>query len=535
MALRDLRKRLEVDDYRDAIDALEESPEILDNRIDEDMAEEFSAEPQGFVEEDIERQEQAKLERDMSPYMKSIESQAEDLGIPSRTETDETEDGESLIERLGLTDVSETQKNLALTGDKDASLEEQEETTQDPYQKLLSEFEQAKKSAKTKSYVNELMNNLENVFAQYSASRTAPITKPIKSGVDLPTNQLEEVIEEYEPQFEELSSRRKQELLQKYRDKKLALNRLESLGKDVKDYQLTTLERDGIPYIYAVDKNNPEEMIEVGRRGYSPKFKTDPRTKDIIRTRAEGIETVKRREGPPRGEVAQAMENVDAQGIADPQKQEKAKKNEVNIIDKIENPRQIDRYETFKDRFLKETVDTRTTIEGIKGLKNQTDKALENEVVSGQLGASVARLFENGRLSNEDVARYTRSFSIPSRIANMAVQLLEGTLTEAKASEIKESLDVLTKSAQLAIKGRRDSLAKSVSTEIKGPSAQEIADSFYPMEEMGQFGGTRKSLTPEGKTKVSINGKEQFVPNKNVDKVKKLLEKKNIPFEILGR
>jgi hypothetical protein len=85
--------------------------------------------------------------------------------------------------------------------------------------------------------------------------------------------------------------------------------------------------------------------------------------------------------------------------------------------------------------------DAAAKVEGL--ISRQVDEAMVNSVAANQLGAQVASIYENGRLTDEDVVRYTKRTGIPDRVADIIKDLKHGTISADKAGDIKDALKVL--------------------------------------------------------------------------------------------
>jgi hypothetical protein len=76
------------------------------------------------------------------------------------------------------------------------------------------------------------------------------------------------------------------------------------------------------------------------------------------------------------------------------------------------------------------------------------------------LGAEVATIFENGRLTDEDVIRYTRRLGITDRLTDAMQSAIDGTITKEKARLIRETLTKYANKTQQELRERADEKAK---------------------------------------------------------------------------
>ena len=134
--------------------------------------------------------------------------------------------------------------------------------------------------------------------------------------------------------------------------------------------------------------------------------------------------------------------------------------------------------------FNSETKDVRESASKIAGLTDkQVDLATINDIAAGQIGAQVATIFENGRLTDEDVVRYTRRTAIVSRLKDLTEDMLNGTISKEKAKELKETLKVYMLLGKPTQPELESVFNRAVSILKKSPIEIEIVDE----EEAPQF------------------------------------------------
>jgi hypothetical protein len=107
-------------------------------------------------------------------------------------------------------------------------------------------------------------------------------------------------------------------------------------------------------------------------------------------------------------------------------------------------PVQRNQFQDLRKGFLADSKPMRDAAAKVEGLiSRQVDEAMVNSVAANQLGAQVASIYENGRLTDEDVVRYTKRTGIPDRVADIIKDLKHGTISADKAGDIKDALKVL--------------------------------------------------------------------------------------------
>lgn len=304
-------------------------------------------------------------------------------------------------------------------------------------EKALQELENYKPKEQklgTGDYLPDVFAGLHNVI-NYAQGSQQP---------NLKLNSIESAKKAFEKQEKE----RKENL-----EKKVKLYNDFIKGKDKQKWGLTTLEdpETGEPKVFRVNPATGEKE-EIGTRGYSNKLIKDPITGNYIDPR-----TILR------GEKLEEKQSEKGKGT----------------FGKL-TPNQRKELKDLKSSFEKETLKVRDSYDKIKGLSDkQLELAINNPIAASQLGAQVATIFENGRLTDEDVVRYTRRQGIPDRIADTIINLKNGTISESKASEIKESLKVFEQVLQDQINRRALGKAKSMEENYGIPS-KDLVKNVYP-------------------------------------------------------
>ena len=198
---------------------------------------------------------------------------------------------------------------------------------------------------------------------------------------------------------------------------------------------------------------NTGEKQEIGTRGYAPKYINDPKTGDKFHAQT--------------GEILDPKYKP-AKGISDKTYYQRL------------NPIQRKRWDSLRKEFTTETKEVRSMAEKIDGLSTkQIDLAINNPIAAAQLGAQVATIFENGRLTDEDVKRYTRRKGLGDRIADTLIELKSGTISTGKASDVRESLKVF-KEVLYDIVNKKVAEKANVFATDYGFDPQETATALYP-------------------------------------------------------
>lgn len=158
------------------------------------------------------------------------------------------------------------------------------------------------------------------------------------------------------------------------------------------------------------------------------------------------------------------------------------------------NPKQREGAEHSLARLNADPVYKENTADVIKmnSLIEKSKLAQQNPVASAQLGAEVAKLYEGGRLTDDDVVRYTRDPSAAGRIRDGITKLAQGVHSP-------ETMDAL----RIALEAKR------------AQSQQVVKDlSSAESERMGSMYGTSKSagdsiITPPSRQKALAPSKSK--------------------------
>lgn len=185
------------------------------------------------------------------------------------------------------------------------------------------------------------------------------------------------------------------------------------------------------------------------------------------------------------------------------------------------NAKDQSRLDEESKAFSTETKDIRESYDKIDALVEQKiDLATKNELAASQLGAEVATIFENGRLTDEDVLRYTRRPAIISRLQDGIKTLASGTITKDKAKELKETLTVYKEALNENLRERADqkasTLLNKLSTDVDPKNLSSLIYSPLPsnssVKVRGLETGRTFRMSKEQAEKAIQSGKFEVVP-----------------------
>lgn len=270
------------------------------------------------------------------------------------------------------------------------------------------------------------------------------------------------------------------------------------IGGDTANWRLVTLEDPdtGAPVTYRINPATGAKEA-VGTRGFSTRLVKDPITGELIDPRKR-LRTDKQEEDAKESKVGKG-------------------------IFKDLTPNQRKEYNELRKSFDTETKDERASMDKIEGLSTKlAEEALTNPIAASALGAQVASIYESGRLTDEDVARYTRRQGISDRVADTLMNLRKGVITVDKAEDIKQALEVLKQTLETQISGRAMEKAK-VMEEIYGIDAQKLVKGIYS--------NYKKPEEPKMSEKVAVqlpNGQKGRIDRNKLDAFKKKYPKAKI-------
>lgn len=150
-------------------------------------------------------------------------------------------------------------------------------------------------------------------------------------------------------------------------------------------------------------------------------------------------------------------------------------------------------------------------------LIQKTTLAQSNPVAAKQLGAEVASLYEGGRLTDEDVLRYTKDPSVAGVVRDIAYKAASGVISPETAKYLRIALEAKRSSAQ----GRMGQLSDIETQRVQGvygvsPGATKNVLSPPQMQKM-----TRPIHSPDAEA--ARNAISQPPPPTSVDKLRSFL------------
>lgn len=273
---------------------------------------------------------------------------------------------------------------------------------------------------------------------------------------------------------------------QKAKDKK-------ELGGSRRYQQMVTFDpvkKQNVIKLFDTSTGETKDLDEV--KGFATQFRADPITKELMALSPGTSTSLGNVTGDKRAEQRKELEKLIE------------KKKEVDSRQVYQSLTPTDRgyVNDTRAEYLTETKDQRESLNKLKGLSElQVDEATTNQIAASQLGAQVATIFENGRLTDEDVLRYTRRQGIVSNLKDYTKLLSSGTIPKDKADEIKQSLRTYQKALKMALRDKALEKSKSLTNKLetdyrKSPQVLgELVYSDFNEQEIAKV----RVRTPQGK------------------------------------
>lgn len=185
-----------------------------------------------------------------------------------------------------------------------------------------------------------------------------------------------------------------------------------------------------------------------------------------------------------------------------------------------------DQFKNIEGQFIKSTGEAQQQMAKISGLKSLADTAQESEQAASQLGAQVATMFESGRLTEEDVKRYTRRNAIPSRIEDLMLNWTTGTIGKAKAEDLKIALDAFQGVLTEQVNKEALNAAKKLNSRVNtGMSNEQIAKMLFPEFDSTILNPVKEELSVERFTSMTPDEQNKVLQGMDDAELEQFIQK----------
>lgn len=176
-------------------------------------------------------------------------------------------------------------------------------------------------------------------------------------------------------------------------------------------------------------------------RAYAPSYSINPYTKEVTLTdRSRG------------GKVISTV------GAPEPTKVD----GKITAVEQLKPKFQED-FQKLKDKFETQAKKTKSSLITVSTMGNLIDAAIKNPSAKAAIGAQIAEIYEEGKKTDEDVARYVKRSGLEDRIKDFIQEnLISGTIAPDKAEDLKNAL----KEMQISLKERVNTVAMEKTKEF---------------------------------------------------------------------
>lgn len=261
---------------------------------------------------------------------------------------------------------------------------------------------------------------------------------------------------------------------------------------------------DGTVRLVAINKAKPSDIRDIGAAGYAYQSKINTRTGDFdIFNPSAGI-----------------FQSMLSPGTSQITQQSQAPVTDKEIPKSAQlyqtlNPNQRKAADTLQKQFSTESKDEMKALASVQGVLDfGVDLATKDPIARAQLGTRVARIFEKGVLTDDDVKRYIVRMGIADRVIDAFKDYESGTITKEKANLIKNTLREVSKELSSTLEKRALEKSKIFENKYGIP-----ADEFKPFI----FGGSDilrgVNKQPAKKTGNKQVVKKQYSKSRNQTKI----------------
>lgn len=206
---------------------------------------------------------------------------------------------------------------------------------------------------------------------------------------------------------------------------------------------------DGIVRTYAINDDTGEKTV-IGQTGYSTQFRTSGRTGEVI-----GLDAANPYSPP--------IDITGPKSISSPKNKEELKslKSEFELQNVLDN-KKYGQFTDVRKTFDSEVKEDKNAASKLDGVMKLLEEAVKNPAAAGQAKTAVAKIFEKGVLTDQDVVRYAQRLGILNQIQDKFSQFTTGTFTPELAKDVASSLKVYNSGLEDSLKNRALARAKQV-------------------------------------------------------------------------
>jgi hypothetical protein len=224
---------------------------------------------------------------------------------------------------------------------------------------------------------------------------------------------------------------RREALLAQYK----AMATDKDLSKSPNAWQIVPVVKDGVQQYISVNKVT-NEIRPIGEKATYQQFRVDPGSGNIVAY------------NPISGGKSSSSSLISEKSTQDNQTQGKEFSNkEKNINELVKetklkfNPKQKEAVESTIKDFNKDTKEERNTLGSISNLRKTLEMSSDNRAAARAFGTQLAKVFQDGRLSDKDVDLYVKDTDLIQKIRTGYFDMVKGTIDPAKIPEYRQLIN----------------------------------------------------------------------------------------------
>ncbi len=206
-------------------------------------------------------------------------------------------------------------------------------------------------------------------------------------------------------------------------------------------------DENGVVRTVAIDDRTGQVVSDIGQTGFATQFRTDKRTDEILGLDSSNPFTKPIQITGPKS-AAKTTEN-----------KPKEITNEFDLQNVLDN-KKYSQFTDLRKQFDSEIKEDRAAASKLDGVIKLLKEAEKNPAAAGQAKTAVAKIFEKGVLTDQDVVRYAQRLGILNQLQDKFAQITEGTFTKELARDVSESLKVYNQGLEDSLNKRAQSRAE---------------------------------------------------------------------------
>lgn len=274
-------------------------------------------------------------------------------------------------------------------------------------------------------------------------------------------------------------------------------------------WQIVPIVRNGVQQYVSVNKMT-NEIRPIGERATYQQFRIDPGTGNIVAYNpllgTQAAPTI----------LPEKKQALDTELKGEEPKMEESMEESVDLtketFNKL-NPNQKKLLQKTREKFNDDTKDERNVLGSIASIKRTLEMAPNNAAAANAFGTQLAKLYQDGRLSDKDVDLYIKNKALAQRIKSSFFEAIKGTMDPELVPVYKELISEM----ETGISNEIDNKADYFATQNLGNviDNREIRkELIYPKQAL-QYKTTSKKPKEISRRIV----KTQYSPSRNKTKI----------------